>query len=133
VRNASITHLTDADQRTVELPIVSKSGGNVKVSVTDNKAVLPAGPYMLFINKGSDKGLIPSVSRQVYVGAALPEYLRTSAVGSAQVQGVQVARPQVGGGTLPSTGADSTPAVAGLTLLVLAGLGGALRRKMQVR
>ncbi len=105
----------------------------MKVSVTDNQAVLPAGPDMLFINKGSDKGLIPSVSRQVYVGAALPEYLRTSGVGSAQVQGVQVARPQVGGGTLPSTGGSSTPAWAGLTLLVLAGLGGALRRTMQVR
>jgi hypothetical protein len=133
VRNASLTHLIDGDQRTVELPIVSKSGGNVRVSVTDNKAVLPAGPYMLFINKGSDKGLIPSVSRQVYVGAPLPEYLRTSGEGGAAVLGARAVQPDVAGARLPSTGASSAPAVAGLTLLVLAGVGGALRRRMQVR
>jgi LPXTG-motif cell wall-anchored protein len=131
VRNASLTHLVDADQRTVELPIVSKSGGNVKVSVTDMRGVLPPGPYMLFINKGSDKGLIPSVSRQVYVGAPLPEYLRTSGLGSAEVLAAQATRSD--GGTLPSTGGDSTPALAGLTLLVVGGLGGVLRRRMQVR
>jgi hypothetical protein len=129
VRNASLTHLVDGDQRTVELPIVSKSGGNVKVSVTDNKAVLPAGPYMLFINKGSDKGLIPSVSRQVYVGAKLPDYVRPTG-GGAVVQAAQATRSD---GVLPSTGGDPTPALAGMTLLVLAGLGGALRRKLQVR
>jgi hypothetical protein len=133
VRNPSLTHLVDADQRTVELPIVSKSGGNLKVSVTDNHAVLPGGPYMLFINKGSDKGLIPSVSRQVYVGAELPGYLRASAAGSAQVQGVQVTRADVGGSTLPSTGAGSTPARVGVTILLEAGVGGTHRRRVGVR
>ncbi|MEY2479029.1 MAG: hypothetical protein QOG87_4344 [Actinomycetota bacterium] len=133
VRNPSLTHLVDGDQRTVELPIASKGDGNVKVTITDNRAVLPAGPYMLFINKGSDKGLIPSVSRQVYVGAELPSYLRPTSVDGPEVLAARATRPQVGGGRLPTTGGDSAPAVAGLTLLVLAGLGGALRRRMQVR
>jgi hypothetical protein len=119
VRNPSLTHLTDSDQRSVRLPISSKSGGNVTVTVPDNPAVLPGGPYMLFINKSGDDGLIPSVSRQVYVGASLPAYLRT-APGTA-VQGVQVeARAQAGGSRLPATGARPTLAVGGLTVLLLA-------------
>jgi LPXTG-motif cell wall-anchored protein len=133
VRNPSVTHLTDADQRTVELPIVSRSDGNVKVSVTDNKAVLPAGPYMLFINKGSDKGLIPSVSRQVFVGAEVPTYLRTTGVAGADVLAARTTQGQVSADRLPSTGATPTAALAGLTLLLLAGLGGALRRRVEVR
>jgi hypothetical protein len=122
VRNPSLTHLVDADQRSVELPIVSKAGGNVKVSVPDNPAVLPGGPYMLFINKGSDDGLIPSVSRQVAVGVPLPAYLRNAGGPGTAVQGVQVeARSaQAGGQTLPATGARPSLATAGLTVLLVA-------------
>lgn len=129
VRNPAITHLVDADQRSVELPITKKNDGSVTVSVTGNTSVLPAGPYMLFINKEGNDGLIPSVSRQVSVGAPLPAYVervRTASVlGATAVVG--------GGGTLPSTGADTGLALAGLSVLVLAGTAAALRRTVQPR
>jgi hypothetical protein len=133
VRNPSLTHLVDADQRTVELPITSAGDGTVTVSLTDNRAVLPAGPYMLFINKGSDKGLIPSVSRQVYVGAPLPKYVAASqGSGSADVLGSRQTRADVAGvSVLPSTGGGTAPALAGVLVLVLAGVAGALRRRVE--
>ncbi|MDP3710974.1 MAG: galactose oxidase early set domain-containing protein [Mycobacteriales bacterium] len=68
VRNTAITHLVDADQRVVELPVVKRSGGTVTVAVTDNAAVLPDGPYNVFVNKTYAKGETPSVGRQVFVG-----------------------------------------------------------------
>jgi hypothetical protein len=133
VRNPSLTHLVDADQRTVELPIKSTGDGTVTVSVTDNKAVLPAGPYMLFINKGTDQGLVPSVSRQVYVGAPVPQYL-VAALGAGQpaVLGTTATRPAPGPAVLPTTGGSAAPALAGLALLVLAVTAGALRRKIEL-
>jgi hypothetical protein len=68
VRNTAMTHLVDSDQRTVVLPVVKRSGGSVTVAVTDNAAVLPDGPYNLFVNKKYAKGETPSVGRQVFVG-----------------------------------------------------------------
>jgi LPXTG-motif cell wall-anchored protein len=104
----------------------------VTVSLTDNRAVLPAGPYMLFINKGSDKGLIPSVSRQIYVGAPLPKYVAASqGPGSADVLGSRQTRADAAGANvLPSTGGGTAPALAGVLVLVLAGVAGALRRRV---
>jgi hypothetical protein len=68
VRNTAMTHLVDSDQRTVELPVVQRTGGSVVVDVTDNAAVLPDGPYTLFANTTYAKGETPSVGRQVFVG-----------------------------------------------------------------
>ena len=62
VRNTALTHLVDGDQRTVELPVTSRSNGNLQVSVPSSDAVLPPGPYMLFINRRTAKGLQPSAS-----------------------------------------------------------------------
>ncbi|MGH2758396.1 MAG: galactose oxidase-like domain-containing protein [Actinomycetota bacterium] len=67
VRNTSITHLTDGDQRVVELKVVSRSGNNLTVAMAPNGNVVPAGPYMLFVNAKSSKGSIPSVARQLFV------------------------------------------------------------------
>ena len=67
VRNPSITHLTDADQRNVELPITRAAGRSVTVQVPGQAAVLPPGPYMLFVNRSSDQGPVPSVSVQLNV------------------------------------------------------------------
>jgi hypothetical protein len=72
VRNTAITHLVDADQRVVDLPVVSRNGSRVVVQVTDKAAVLPDGPYNLFVNKRYAKGETPSVGRQVFVGAVPP-------------------------------------------------------------
>ncbi|MCA1845074.1 MAG: DUF1929 domain-containing protein, partial [Actinobacteria bacterium] len=74
MRNQSATHLVDGDQRSVVLPIVSRNGNSVTVSVPGNR-VLPPGPYLLFVNKKSPKGEIPSIARQTYVGGPVPAAL----------------------------------------------------------
>jgi hypothetical protein len=67
VRNTSITHLVDGDQRTVDLPIIKAAGHTLVVATPPNGNVAPPGPYMLFVNQRTDKGLVPSESRQVFV------------------------------------------------------------------
>jgi hypothetical protein len=66
VRNPSITHLIDGDQRSVELPIVARHGNSVSVLGPPNGAVAPPGPYMLFVNRrAADGELVPSESVQI--------------------------------------------------------------------
>lgn len=67
VRNPSYTHLVDADQRNVELPIVDTDDKSVTVSLPDDAAVLPPGPYMLFVNRASEHGPVPSESVQLTI------------------------------------------------------------------
>ena len=74
LRNTAMTHLVDSDQRTVELPVVSRKAGSVTVAVTDNAAVLPDGPYNLFVNRQYEQGETPSVGRQVFVGQVPPRF-----------------------------------------------------------
>ena len=68
VRNTSVTHLVDADQRNVVLPVVGRHGDTLTVKSPPSGNVAPPGPYMLFVNRSTPKGLVPSVSRQTYVG-----------------------------------------------------------------
>jgi len=68
VRNPSVTHLIDADQRNVVLKVVGRSGNTLRLKAPPNGAVAPPGPYMLFVNRKSSKGLVPSVSKQTFVG-----------------------------------------------------------------
>jgi hypothetical protein len=72
VRNPSMTHLTDGDQRTVELVTKGKSG-DVKAFVPGPN-VVPPGPYMVFVERSVTVGgatkLVPSVSRPLTVSAA---------------------------------------------------------------
>ncbi len=70
VRNTAITHLVDGDQRTVQLPFTRQADGTLKVDVTGNTAVLPAGPYMLFTVTGTGADQVPSVASQLSVGPA---------------------------------------------------------------
>jgi hypothetical protein len=73
MRNTALTHVIDADQRTVVLPVVSRTAGSVTVKAPPNHNVAPAGPYLLFIDKASSKGLIPSVGKQVVLdGPVVP-------------------------------------------------------------
>lgn len=78
VRNPSATHLIDADQRVVELDIIGKNGNALQVQVPNNKAVLPPGPYMLFLNKDAtpdnkeDHNSVPSIATQVFVDTPMP-------------------------------------------------------------
>jgi hypothetical protein len=67
VRNPSMTHLTDGDQRNVELRITRRGASEVTVALPD-ASVLPPGPYMLFVETKDSAGhLVPSVSRQLVV------------------------------------------------------------------
>ncbi|MGH2754419.1 MAG: galactose oxidase-like domain-containing protein [Actinomycetota bacterium] len=68
VRNTSVTHLVDGDQRVVELPILKRDGRALRVATPPTGDIAPPGPYMLFVNRAGDDGLVPSVSRQVTVG-----------------------------------------------------------------
>lgn len=71
LRNSTVTHLIDGDQRNVELAIVGRTADAVKVMVPGN-TYLPPGPYLLFAHTNSAKGEIPSVARQVFVDTKLP-------------------------------------------------------------
>jgi hypothetical protein len=91
VRNPAMTHLTDGDQRTVELRITGRDDDEVDVAVP-GASVVPPGPYMLFVERpvtvnGAQKW-IPSVSRQVFVGPSAPSI---SSVSSVTVQPVHAA------------------------------------------
>ncbi len=70
IRRKATTHLTDGDQRAVELPIVDRANNKVRVKMTSNRAVLPAGQYMLFVSYESDDGMrVPSESTPMSVVA----------------------------------------------------------------
>jgi len=68
VRNTAITHLTDGDQREVVLDVIGRTGNTITLAAPPNGNVAPPGPYMLFVNAASDKGLIPSISKQLFLG-----------------------------------------------------------------
>jgi hypothetical protein len=70
VRNPTLTHLVDGDQRNVELPVVARSGHRVTVAGPPDGNVAPPGPYMLFVNvRGAACGkLVPSRAAQTFVG-----------------------------------------------------------------
>lgn len=68
VRNTSVSHLVDANQRNVVLPVVSRHGHTVTVKAPPSANVAPPGGYMLFVSRRSRKGLIPSKAAQAFVG-----------------------------------------------------------------
>jgi hypothetical protein len=68
VRNPSVTHLIDADQRNVVLRVLHRDGDHLTLAGPPDGAVAPPGPYMLFVNRKGPKGLVPSKSVQTYVG-----------------------------------------------------------------
>jgi len=74
VRNTSLTHLVDGDQRTVVLPVISRTPGTVTLAEPPNSSIAPAGPYLLFLDGTSAKGLVPSVAAQMFVGAPMPNW-----------------------------------------------------------
>lgn len=68
IRRKATTHLVDGDQRTVVLPIIDRHNNKVTVKMTSNRAVLQAGPYMLFVSyKAADGMRVPSESTPVSV------------------------------------------------------------------
>ncbi|HZR79864.1 MAG TPA: galactose oxidase-like domain-containing protein [Candidatus Binatia bacterium] len=67
VRRTAMTHLIDADQRMVSLRIVARGSGSLRVAMPASPAVVPPGPYMIFVVRGTATGLVPSVSRPTTV------------------------------------------------------------------
>ncbi len=68
IRRTTTTHLVDGDQRAVVLPVAARDGNQLTVQMTGNRAVVPAGPYMLFVSKEDGNGMrVPSVSTPVMV------------------------------------------------------------------
>ena len=68
-RLPTTTHITDADQRAVELNFRSHEG-YLDVVAPPNGNVAPPGYYYLFILTGEGNKLIPSKARIVHVGAS---------------------------------------------------------------
>jgi hypothetical protein len=68
VRNPTPTHVTDADQRNVVLRVLARVGNRLTVAAPPNGNVAPPGPYMLFVNRKTAKGPVPSVAKQVALG-----------------------------------------------------------------
>ncbi|MEO6206175.1 MAG: galactose oxidase-like domain-containing protein [Mycobacteriales bacterium] len=112
VRNTSLTHLVDADQRVVELPVVKRTGDTVTVRVTDNAAVLPQGPYNVVVSKRYAKGLTPSIGRQVYVGPVPHQLAGTLKANQAQQIRAERSRKASATGLRPSAPAAAAAPVA---------------------
>jgi hypothetical protein len=66
VRRTSLTHIVDGDQRSVELNF-SRQGETLLLRLPANSAVVPPGPYMLFVNQRQGDRLVPSTSKPVMV------------------------------------------------------------------
>lgn len=69
MRLTSVTHLVDGGQRGIELPIKARRARRLLlVKVPPGGGVAPPGPYLLFVNRSTSKGPVPSVGRIVMVG-----------------------------------------------------------------
>ena len=115
VRNPALTHLVDADQKVIELKVVSHDANSVDVLAPPSSSVAPVGPYMLFLNAKTSKGVVPSVSRQLFVGRATPPaYLIEAKARKATVKKELAARQSAATGQQPTTSgaAVSVPAAA---------------------
>ena len=62
------THVLDNNQRTIQLAFRRGSGNTLRVKAPPSGNVAPPGPYMLFVNKKTARGLQPSTSVQMFLG-----------------------------------------------------------------
>ena len=69
-RLPAVTHITDPDQRTVNLEFHETSGGKLTVKAPPSGNVAPAGYYYLFVLSDNGDGLTPSKARIVHVGGS---------------------------------------------------------------
>ena len=67
-RLPAITHLADADQRTVEIPFKGHSSGNLYATAPGDPNVLVPGYYYLFLMADNGQGLTPSRAAIVRIG-----------------------------------------------------------------
>jgi hypothetical protein len=66
----AVTHITDADQRSIELDFAVTGDGSLKVEAPPNGNVAPPGYYYLFVLTDNGHGLTPSNARIVRVSDA---------------------------------------------------------------
>jgi hypothetical protein len=66
MRLPAVTHITDADQRAVELDFAGS--GSLRVQAPPNGNVAPPGYYYLFVLSDTGDGLTPSNARIVHIG-----------------------------------------------------------------
>jgi len=69
IRLPSLTHIVDANMRSVDLPIVHRGGDSVTVQAPPTGSIAPSGYYYLFINSGSGAKTVPSTAAIVHVGS----------------------------------------------------------------
>jgi hypothetical protein len=119
VRNTAITHLIDADNRTVKLPVVSRDAASVTVQLPASTNVLPNGPYLLFANRGANGDpakdipgqVVPSIGRQVFVeGTSVPRVVPVAT--SSLVVASSTALPTVAATSARGHAAGAPPVVA---------------------
>jgi hypothetical protein len=67
MRLPSPQHVNDSDARTVRLSF-QRASGKLHVVAPPDGAIAPPGYYYLFLNRGTPKGVVPSVARIVHVG-----------------------------------------------------------------
>jgi len=70
IRTGSPQHGLDTDIRSVELQF-KQDGNKLTVAGPPDGVIAPPGYYMLFVNKKTSKGLVPSVAAMVRVGDLL--------------------------------------------------------------
>ncbi|MDX6743535.1 galactose oxidase early set domain-containing protein [Actinocorallia sp. A-T 12471] len=64
IRPMAVTHSSDPNQRSINLPVKSLGGGKYRLTVDKRKSIVPPGWYMLFIQTKSGK---PSEARWVHI------------------------------------------------------------------
>lgn len=67
VRRTSITHLIDGDQRAIVLPLDGRTGDSLRFTVPGDAAVVPSGPYFLFIRSKTGDTYVPAEAVDVLV------------------------------------------------------------------
>jgi hypothetical protein len=125
VRDPNITHVVDADQRSVELPFTVNPDNTITVTAPPDGNVAPPGDYMVFVDEKTPKGLVPSVAAQLWVGGspdAAPAGLPSEQVVGhlASVGGAPGAPAGAPAPSGPGTG-ESGPAIASGQLGPVAG------------
>ncbi|GAB2861406.1 hypothetical protein GCM10022221_71510 [Actinocorallia aurea] len=64
IRPMAVTHSSDPNQRSINLPVKALGGGKYRLSVDKRKSIVPPGWYMLFVQTKTGK---PSEARWVHI------------------------------------------------------------------
>jgi hypothetical protein len=85
------THATDADQRSLEMPVAAVPGG-IQFTTPSNPNAAPPGYYMLFLVNGQG---VPSVARMIRLDTGIPAPSPVPVVGGGPGAGAQYPAPRL--------------------------------------